>query len=137
MDLNMYSRLPDYLTVKEINSHFCELLRYIELNYAASPLSISEAFCELAERQCNTYEYLEESLKKLIDNWVISNWNIDNYKLIDNLLSLIALLGLEKSFHTAKASLVNTNLITEVRKEIEDNIKELDGNVSDPYSGMK
>jgi len=92
---------------------------------------------ELAERQFNTYENLEESLKDRIDNWVISIWNIDNHKLIDNLLSLIALLGLQKSFLTAKTSLANTNLNPEVRNDIEDTVTELEGNVSDTYSGFR
>ncbi|KAB2328624.1 hypothetical protein F7731_24685 [Cytobacillus depressus] len=137
MDLNMYRNLPDYLSANEIKSHFNEVLGFVELNYAASPLAISEAFYELAERQWNTFEYLEKSLKNRVDNWVVCNWKIDNHLLTDNLLSLIALLGLEKSFLTAKAFLANTNLTTEVRKEIENTIKELEGNVSDPYSGMK
>ncbi|MDN3019505.1 hypothetical protein PH210_25405 [Paenibacillus sp. BSR1-1] len=127
MDLSFYRKLPDYLSVKEIKSHFCELFNYIELNYAASPLSISEALKELAERQSNTFEYVEDGLKQLIDNWVICNWDIDNYKLIDNLLSLIALLGLQKSFDKAKASLTNINLNIDLRKEIESTIKELKG----------
>jgi hypothetical protein len=137
MDLNKYRDLPDYLSVTELNSLFSELLGYIEANYAASPLGISEALYELAERQFNTYENLEESLKERIDNWAISIWNIDNHKLIANLLSLIALLGLQKSFLTAKTSLANTNLNPEVRKDIEDTVSELEGNVSDPYSGFK
>ncbi|MEH7336903.1 hypothetical protein V7161_30305 [Neobacillus drentensis] len=136
MDLCFYRNLPDYLSVKEIKSHFCELINYIELNYAASPLNISEALYELAERQSNTLEYLEDGLKQRIDNWVICNWDIDNNKLIDNLLSLIALLGLQKSFEKAKASLANINLNIDLRKEIEATIKELNGNVGDPYSGM-
>ncbi|MFJ5718347.1 hypothetical protein [Neobacillus sp. NPDC093127] len=137
MDLYKYRDLPDYLSVTELNSHFSDLLGYIEANYAASPLGKSEALYELADRQFNTYEYLEESLKERIDSWVISIWNIDNFKLIDNLLSLIALLGLQKSFLTAKTSLANTNLNPEVRTELEDTVTELEGNVSDPYSGFK
>lgn len=137
MNLSKYRELPDYLSVTELNSHFIELLGYIEANYNASPLEISEALYELAERQFNTYEHLEESLKERVDTWGVSIWNIDNFKLIDNLLSLIALLGLEKSFLTAKASLVNINLNPEVRKEIEATVTELEGNVSDPYSGFK
>lgn len=125
------------MQAEEIKALFSELLNYIELNYAVSPVSISEALYELAERQWNTFEYLEGDLLQRIENWVICNWDLENYRLIDNLLPLIALLGLEKSYEKAKASLENTNLNIEVRKEIEALIKELEGNVNDPYSGMK
>ena len=93
------------------------------MNHATSPLSISEALYELAERQWNTFEYLEGDLFQRIENWVICNWDIDNYKLIDNLLSLIALLGLEESYEKAKSSLANTNLNIELRKKIEAPLK--------------
>lgn len=68
MDLSIYENLPDYLSADDIKSHFNELLRFAELNYEASPLAISEALYELAERQCNTFEYIEESLKNRVDN---------------------------------------------------------------------
>lgn len=55
---------------------------------------------------------------------------------MDNVTSIIAYLGLKESIQALK-EIDKSNLGLDVRKLIEETINELDGNIDDPYSGLK
>jgi hypothetical protein len=136
LDLEKYSRLPDYLPVNELESHFSDLLNYLEesdLNFLEEK---SKALLDLVDRQCDTYKLIDKELKIRVESWIKKIWNANSFMLVDNITSIVANLGLEGTFQFIKEELPYVKN-KKILKLLEETIDELEGNVQDPYSGMK
>lgn len=136
MLLEEYSELPDYMTVEELEKYFTQLIDYSMKVSDIYNESISEAVYELSDRQWHTYEPINNDIKEKIEVWINKVWNTNSPELIENITSIIGLLGLVKSFQLVKKS-ISDDISEEVREILEMTIKELNGNVEDPYSGMR
>lgn len=103
--LREYSELPDYMTVEELEEYFIKLLDYSMKSKDIDNESISEALYELSDRQWHTYELINETIKEKIEQLIDKVWNTKFPDLIDNITSVIAMLGLVKSFELVKRSI--------------------------------
>lgn len=130
-----YESLPDYLSSKDLEAYFNELLDSSEYS-ANSNEEVSECLVELAIRQWHTYELIDKQLKKKIESWIDKVWDVNSTSLIDNITSIIVNLGLENSFNKAKESL-DENISEEVREILQQTIEEVKNSITDPYFGMR
>lgn len=134
--LEEYSELPDYMTVEELEKYFTQLINYAMKVSDIDNESVAEALYELSDRQWHTYEMINDAIKERIEEWINKVWNTNSPELLENITSIIGLLGLVKSFQLVKKS-ITEDISDEVRGILDITIKELNENVGDPYSGMK
>jgi len=137
--LEKYLALPDYMTTMELKEQFNKLMDYAGGTSNLSNkdvLDITECLIELADRQWHTYETLDEEIKSRIELWIGEIWDELSNELIDSLSCVIGRLGLVESYKLMKNALTK-ELSDDVRKTIEETVRELDDNIADPYSGLR
>ena len=129
-----FSNLPDYMTIDELKTNFEKFLKYYD-NYYYNIEECLEDLYELADRQWHTYELLSVSLKAKIEEYLYKIIDLDSYPIMDWILVIIPILGLENVFFTIlKRKKYIKNI--EVVKLIEEAEEEYGDTVSDPYSGI-
>lgn len=134
--LNGIMELPDYMDARVLEKYFYDFLKHIKTSRELSLQEASEALYELADRQWHTYELISSNVRYEIENWIEEVWNLNSKGFIDNITSVIGYLGLGRSFKLIKQSLELDIKDKEIKQILLDTVKELDGNVEDPYSGM-
>lgn len=133
--LEYYKSMPDYMPVVQLKELFEEFIS----NTSSQNYDVEEALeslLELADRQWHSYEMLDMNVSNQVETWIISNCNKDSINNVEFMTLIIGRLGLVKAFEYVK-SLLDEDLISEIRKIIHETINELDGHVEDPYFGMK
>ena len=125
-----YKSLSNTLDANELENYFREFL----IDYAEKPKNLEalKGLYELAYRQWDTYEVLEEALAEKIADYIISAINFDSYEKMDIILSIVENLSLKTVFDYimsqydyVKSQSVK-NLIDEAYDEYSDKI-------SDPF----
>lgn len=84
-----YSDLPEYMTLKEIESEIVILLSQVKAGDAAT-LQAANGLVELVYRQSNTRQQFNHSTKQLIEDWVVRAWTEKDLQLADALCTVIA-----------------------------------------------
>jgi hypothetical protein len=128
-----YEDLPDSMTCDQLRDEFIEVLATDAQSEAAS---ISEALFALSERQWNTYELADERLRADISTMILRLWDDQDADRAATLLGITSRLGLGvvlERLREGDRSLRSFN----VRKTLEEAIREFGDTVDDPYSGMK
>lgn len=136
MDFSIFDELPDYVSEETLKMYFNEVIEYYESTENVNKIDVSESIYQLSERQWHTYKPLDVLIRKKVDFIIKEILDPISYDLMDNVTSIIAYLGLKESFQALK-EIDKSNLGLDVRKLIEETINELDGNIDDPYSGLK
>lgn len=137
LDINHFNELPDNLSEKELQFYFNLAIEYFENTMEVNPTIMSEALYELAVRQWHIYKHLDSNTKGKIDLIVSNLIDANSYDLMDNIASVIAYLGLEKSFQVLKELVERDDVNNDVRQLLVETIGELEGNVHNPYSGLE
>jgi len=137
MEFSKFEGLPDYLSVEILEMYFNQVIDYYYENIeSVNLIDLLEGLFHLAERQWHTYHLLNEEIKERIESIIVEIIDPNSFEILDSVTSIIALLGLTKSFQALK-KLDKRNLIFPVRELIEETIKELDGHVENPYSSLE
>lgn len=149
--LERYELLPDSMSPNEVAEKILEFLTEVRILANVDLSEVSEALCQLADRQWHTYEHLNDDVKSLLGSWVTATWNSLNLRathglpdrwakerldIVENLTSAIGMFGLQASYQVVKDTLTN-DLHPDVRSEIESTIMEFGDSVADPYRNMK
>jgi hypothetical protein len=92
---------------------------------------------ELADHQWHNYETLDLTLKQRLEHWIINNFDLRDFELVDRLFFIIGSLGLTMVFSKLVEVSLDNELSEKLRHEILEFSKEVKGDVSDPYAGMK
>lgn len=136
MRTSKYTDLPDSLSPDETRKLFWELLGMGRPKDREEALEIAEAMEEVADRHWHTYTLLDDQTRQAVDGWVIANWDRNSQAMARRLISIVARIGLVRSFEMLRREL-DSDLLPEVRDEISGALRELEETVNDPYSGMK
>jgi len=91
---------------------------------------------ELSDRQWHTYTILCDSLRKEIEDILVSLWDGGDLAVAEDVIAITARLGLVGVFEFFSTQDAD-NLSLEVAAEIRAAIAEFGDTVGDPYSGMR
>ncbi|PHN24232.1 hypothetical protein AO240_18170 [Pseudomonas sp. ICMP 460] len=83
------------MTIEELNTEFAELLDGLALQIISNKYFI-KLLSDLSERQWHTYRVLNVCTKGRIYNCLMSAWNGYDLELIENVVSVMVRLGLER-----------------------------------------
>ena len=134
MDFSKFDELPDSLSEDTLEKYFNQMIEmYESTKGTVSKIELSEAIYQLSERQWHTYKILNGKIKHKVDILIKNILDVNSYDLIDNATSIIAYLGLPKSFQALQEMMIEEKFSDEVKELIE----ELEGNVENPYSGLE
>lgn len=133
--IEKYKNLPDYMSIDDLEKEFSNFLTIIK-SRECDLIESLESLTELSDRQWHTYKFINEKIKFEIENWILNILNFESLEIIELIFFPTGTLGLSRVFETLKESL-KMNLESDIRKEIEEFIKECDGNVDDPYYSLK
>lgn len=103
-------------------------------NYSRT--EVLDLLYELADQQWHNYEVLELTLKKRLENWIINNFDLREFEIVDHLFFIVGSLGLTTIFSKLLEISLEKGVAEKLRFEIIEFSKEVNGDVSDPYSGM-
>lgn len=136
IEMTKFYELPDALHEEVLKKKFIEFITCYHNNTSVSNIyyALSELL-ELSERQWNTYELLEEEIKKVIEQYLKSIINFEDKEIIDYMLSIIPMLGLNELFEyiIQNKKAINDETIVKIIEEAEE---EYGDDVDNPYSGM-
>lgn len=100
-------------------------------------IGATEGLLQLVDRQWHTYRLLNEKIRKQIDEWTSSIWDVRNVELVENPTRIVGYIGLIDTYEKIKESL-KQELTPKVRIEILQCISENDnGRINDPYVTFK
>ena len=91
-----FASLPESLESEELEGYFKEFLDMYG-NERVDLFTLKQLY-ELAYRQWDTYEFLDEELKSRLDDYVMGGLNFADYDLMDVTLSVVENLSLKSSF---------------------------------------
>lgn len=133
-----YNCLPDSMQATELREYFLQFIDLVNITEVDS-IDATNGLLQLADRQWHTFEVIDFEIKKGIENWLNElGRTVDSEELARNITSIVAYLGLSRVFETIKRSYEDGMIVNpEVKRIIQETILELQGNVDDPYSGMK
>lgn len=80
--LSQYQKLPDYMSVEEIEKYYIELMEYVESADNFDSLRILEALLQLADRQWHTYHKLNNEVAERIEKLLCKVWNSQSSEII-------------------------------------------------------
>ena len=133
MKLEECLKLPDRISIEECAEYFKKALSCFYKNEITKQ-EFLDILLELTDRQVMTYEIIEKNLRNELDKCIVSLWNTDSYDDVDSILSIVAKLGLEKTYVVIKESLNNVERMSEdIYYEIKDCVEENGDNISNPY----
>ena len=95
-----------------------------------------EQLCELADRQFNTYEKLDDETINRIETFILKNIDYESFEIVDIVVTIVVRLGMKNLFDKIYLNLKNIknesvkSLIMEIKQE---SYSEL----ADPYNGYK
>lgn len=135
MMIEQFRYLPDYMSTDSLEEEFNKFLIIIK-SMKYNLIDALEALSELSDRQWHTYQYINKEIKVEIENWILSILNFKSLEIIELIFLPIGALGLTKVFEILKNSL-QMDLENDMREEIEEFIKECNGNIDDPYNNLK
>jgi hypothetical protein len=134
--LERYEDIPDNLTAAEIDQWFIELLDLCEQS-SLSRNEVADAVFNLSLAQWHTYQKIEQGIADRITSWIVANIDISmDLDLAESFASIIATLGLEEAY-TKFVALLAEQIAPDVRKEIEDTIREFGDHVGDPFISLR
>ncbi len=108
-----------------------------ELKTKSDVLKVSEELVELSDEQWHTYKLIDSDIRDDIESWIEKTFDLTSIRYIENIVFIIAHLGLKKSFKLLEKSLeLEMELDNEVYREIKEAVEELRDNIDNPYSGM-
>ncbi|MBS7532048.1 hypothetical protein IC619_016570 [Hazenella sp. IB182353] len=136
MNLSIFEELPDYMSKEKLEMYFNQVIDYYKSTDNVNIMKLSEVIYELSDRQWRTYTCLDEEIRQKMDLIIKEIIDPYSYELMDTLLSIIALLGLKESYQKLK-EVDMTTISADVKKMIEEMFDELDGSISNPYSGLE
>ena len=133
-----YKDLPDSMEQTQVLHYIDEVLAPVSLQ-SQDRVDTARALYELADRHWHTYEAMPSDYKARIEQWITKNW--DDAALtktyVETIASIVGCLGLINAFALLESALLRVDLRSDVRKALDDAIKELKPNVGDPYSGLR
>ncbi|UZE19478.1 hypothetical protein LOY70_07730 [Pseudomonas sp. B21-054] len=130
-----YVALPDSMTDKELDVEFTELLDGFE-SQSVGQSDFVKSLLELSDRQWHTYNVLDVGIRERVEDCLISVWNGCDRVLVEDIISIMVRLGLEK-IRVFLCSCSSIDVSPEVFNEISLALSELGGSVEDPYRGMR
>ncbi|MGY2440321.1 hypothetical protein [Pseudomonas sp. SDO52101_S400] len=134
-DISYYYSLPDSMSEGELYIEFFEFVKSCK-SVRLDKIGVVDILFELSDRQWHTYTVLNDSLKKALEDILISCWDGGNLEFVEGGIAVTARLGLVGFFDFLCAQAVE-GLSFEVAGEIRGAIAEFGGSVADPYSGMR
>lgn len=133
MKLEDCKKIPDGITVEECKAFFQDALKSFDNNIIEKK-EFLEIIIELTDKQCQTYEILEEETRNLLDSQIEELWNTVDYDDVDCITYIVANIGLVKTYEKIIYSLENDQQIDkEIAQEIQDFIDESKGDIANPY----
>ena len=125
-----YKSLSNTLDANELENYFREFL----IDYAEKPKNLEalKGLYELAYRQWDTYEVLEEALAEKIADYIISAINFDSYEKMDIILSIVENLSLKTVFDYIMSQ-YNYVKSQSVKNLIDEAYDEYSDKISDPF----
>lgn len=126
-----------YEPVDVVAKYMTEIIEDPDIFKSHSKSQVLDLLYELSDHQWHNYDTLDLTLKKRLEHWIISNFDLRDFELVDHLFFIIGSLGLTKVFSKLVEVSLDKELSEKLRHEILEFSKEVKGDVSDPYSGMK
>ena len=131
-----FYKLPDYIERDMLKEKFIEFLVCYSNNTTKENINYAlDELLELADRQWNTYEVLDNEIKCQIEKYIISIIDLENESIMDSILCIIPRIGLENLFLyvlSKKDIMANKNVV----QNINESEAEYGKNVSNPYADM-
>lgn len=130
-----YKSLPDSMESDELAVYFREFLSV----YSDKPrtLPVLKQLYELAYRQWDTYEAVDEDIAVKLDKYLKSAINLRSYDIMDIILSIVENLSLKDTFHyiVDQSELVDDSsvhaLIEDAQEEYGERIDDVFGDLDD------
>lgn len=136
-EIERINSLPESLDRQRIEDEFIFLIKLIKRGLTEEDsILILSALNELADKQWETYELLDKTVKDNLDELILKVWDKRSLDSTEKLICVMVKLGLSSTFSLLTA-IDPKNLSSEVRQEIASAILEVGENIEDPYSGMK
>ncbi|MCI8410448.1 MAG: hypothetical protein HFJ09_14455 [Lachnospiraceae bacterium] len=137
MRIEDYNKLPDRVSIKEIEIMFVDILKKYE-NEIVSKEEFLDIVNILAERQIFTYEILNNNIREMLDCNFKKIWNTENYDEVDIILSVVINLGLQGTYEKVKESLKNNkNIDKKILLEIQETVEDNGEDISNPYQSLE
>lgn len=129
-----YSQLPDGMSKDDVRHEFEAL--FCGLSESDCTESVVVALSELSDRQWNTYEVLDDDIRRKVCQQLQRCWSNGDPNRIELLFGIAARLGLP-AFIAFVDSLDSSRFSAEAQSAIKSCRDELRDSMSDPYSGMR
>ncbi len=128
-----FKSLPTTMESEELANYFHQFLD-IYTNKPKSSQALAELY-ELAYRQWDTYDRLDEELSQKISNYLIAaiNINMNTYEIMDVIISIVENLSLAEVFEylISKRDSVKNKTVAKLIEEAEDEYAE---RINDPFA---
>ena len=125
--LEFYEALPDSIPPLEVINHFEELL-IIDKRNQLEKIITAQSLLELMYRQWYTYQKLPEAVSHKILDWLIRNWDENDFELIDTINAIFANLAsfmdMKKGVSFLKKAKENASNAS-VKNSIEETLSEI------------
>lgn len=133
MKLEDCKKIPDGIKVEECKNFFKDVISSFD-NNSIEKKEFLEMIVILTDKQCQTYEILEEEIRKLLDKRLAELWNTNDYDDVDCITYIVANIGLVDTYGRIVCSLENSEYMDkEILQEIQEFVDESDGDISNPY----
>ena len=128
-----YKSLPSVMESSELKKCFEEFL-LIYSDKKRNKKALDQLY-ELAYRQWDTYEALDEDIEEKIGDYIISAVDISSYSIMDTVMSIIENLSLKKPFNFVmdQRSKVTSPEVLELLDSAYDEYNDI---IGDPFGGL-
>lgn len=131
-ELERIQDLPSEMSPINIEPEFKKLLLIRERGNKAKNFMLLESYLELGYRQFHTSKLLERTIRKDIDESILTLWDKKDLDSTESVLAIIGRLGLQNSYETIRP-FADSDLDDEIKEEINMAIEEYGNNISNPY----
>ena len=125
------------MKVEDLSREFNSILDFSEKNPVSFTKEIVDSLWELSDRQWHTYTLVDRTIRLRIDKFIRERLDICSSEFLNDMISIILLLGLQESYDFIMKVLAERNIDQKIASEMESVMKEYGDDISDPFDSLR
>ena len=125
------------MKVEDLSREFNSILDFSEKNPVSFTDEIVDSLWELSDRQWHTYTLVDKTIRLRIDKFIRERLDTCSIEFLNDIISIILLLGLQESYDFMIKVLAEGNIDPKIASEMESIVKEYGDDISDPFDSLR